>query len=120
MNTSQPNRLHHLEQGPVTIRALRSLTRQQADVVNQIVTKIAGQWAIEFHDDYEGYLSILVLSAEPGREGPVYIVSGTNSRIEVSVMDEDTLRDVGCYQCMNQAAARLSEVLAVSNAPQQL
>jgi hypothetical protein len=112
MNTSQTNRRHDLEQGPVTVRALRSLTRQHADVVNQTVAEIAGQWAIELHDDYEGYLSILISPARPGREGPVYLVSGTHSHIEVSAMDEDTLRKVGCYETIDQVAARLRGVLA--------
>jgi hypothetical protein len=116
MNTTQTNRPHHSEQGPVMIRALRSLTREHADVVSQTVNEIAGQWAIELHDDYEGYLSILISSAEPGREGPVYLVSGTHSQIEVNAMDQDVLRRVGCYKTINQAVARLGEVLTLAHA----
>ena len=65
-----------LEQGPEVISALRSLTRQQADVITQALSTVPGGWQSECHDDYEGYLSILVSGPEADPESPSYLISG--------------------------------------------
>lgn len=112
MNTSQTDRTDSFEQGPVTIQALRSLSRQQAERIRRTVADVSGRWAMESHYDYEGYLSILLSPAELGREYPVHIVSGTIARIEVSTMDGDTLHQLGAYATIGQAAVRLRAALA--------
>ncbi len=63
-----------LEQGPVGIRALNSLSRPHVEAV----VAVAGDgWAVQTTDDYNSYLSIIVEASEHASDRPAYLISGT-------------------------------------------
>ena len=49
-----------INQDLATIRALSSITSQQADTIAQAVQASGRAWDVQTIDDYDGYLSILI------------------------------------------------------------
>ena len=101
-----------LDQGPVTIRALHSLTQQQADIITRAVAAGAPCWSVQTCDDYDGYLSILIEPVGTGPEQPAYYVSGTSSRIELAEARNDALTTLACFNDVRATAARLAKILS--------
>ena len=97
------------ELGPVTIRALRSLTREHADVVSQAVTRLGIGWTTECYDDCDGYLSIMV---SPETEvQPTYVISGSIERIELARLHDDKLVRLGIFNTVQEAVTLLGALL---------
>jgi hypothetical protein len=103
------------EQGPVTIRALRSLTPQVFKVVADAVGEVPGNWVIEQHDDYDGYLSILI-SPEGDSDAPSYVISGQVGQIELAQFQGDELRSRGCFGHIEATTVELVRALKPSAA----
>ena len=99
-----PN-LTNLEQGPVVIRPLRSMTPAQAELVAQAVAALPTPWRVECHDDYDGYLSVIVSSAEP--DAPTFAISGTASKMSLSEMRDDVLYPQGHFSTVEEAVDAL-------------
>jgi hypothetical protein len=100
------------EQGPVTIRALRSLTRQAFEAVSDAISDVPGM-TLERHDDYEGYLSVLI-SSEAGTDAPSYLISGQVGRIELAQFQGDELHTLGRFEDIEATTAELVRALKLS------
>lgn len=94
-----------LEQGPVIIRRLRSISPAQADIVAQAVATVAAEWRVESHDDYDGYLSIVISSDD--EDAPTFAISGRTNAIELCEMRDDALQARGCFCAMDDTAGAL-------------
>ena len=80
------------------VRAFRSLTFKDAEIVAQLVDAFDGAWAIQTSDDYDGYLFMLIEpSAERTEQLPSFMVSGTTGQIELAVVDGDDHQTLGCF-----------------------
>jgi hypothetical protein len=109
INTGQIYR--EWEQGPVTIRALRSLTRADADVVVEAVQALGSGWSVEQVDDYEGYLSLLISALDESAAKPDLLISGKLGQIELAELRGDNLHTFGCFKTIDQAVAKLRTLL---------
>lgn len=100
-----------LEQGTATVRALRSLTRRDADAVRAAIRASGGEWTVEEHDDYDGYLSLLIA---PSHEGAAYLVAGRTDAVEVAELRGDEMITLGAFPSIGAAAAVLRRALGGS------
>ena len=102
-----------LEQGLVTIRALRSLTSDQAEIVSKVVAALPGNWAVEHHDDYDGYLLIMISPNEfSTHPRPSFIISGKADKIEVAELHDEDLRPLGCFNTIEEATAKVANAMS--------
>jgi hypothetical protein len=90
MTASQPPR-DVAHQHSVTIRALSSITPQQANIIVQAVRASGLDWVAQTTDDYDGYLSILVEPAAPDDNQKSYFISGTTQKFELFETQDDNL-----------------------------
>ncbi len=100
-----------LEQGLVTIRALRSLTTDQADLVSKAVAALPGEWTVEHHDDYDGYLLIMISPNNSSTEGAAFLISGEVDEIDVAELHHEELRHLGCFSTIEAATAELTDAM---------
>jgi hypothetical protein len=98
------------EPNPVTIRALRSLTPQALDAVGDAVRDLPGQWALERHEDYDGYLSLLI-SSESDSGMPAYLISGKIGDIELAQFDGNQLHTLARFDDIEATTAELVRLL---------
>ncbi len=103
------------EQGPVVIRPLRSLTSAQAYVVEQAMNALTVPWRVERHDDYDGYLSVVVSSDTPN--APTFAISGTIDRIELAEVRNDDLQAHGSFSSIDDAVAALVKLQDADRRP---
>jgi hypothetical protein len=101
------------EQGPVTIRALRSLTQHAFDAVSEAIGGVPGSWTLERHDDYDGYLSLLI-SPERGSDAPSFLISGQVGLMEVAKFQDDELHTLGQFENLEATTAELVRALTLS------
>ena len=99
-----------IEQGPVVIRQLRSITLAQAGTVARAVATLSAAWRVERHDDYDGYLS-LVISQDDDDEAPTFAISGEADRIELCEVRDDALHAWGCFNTIDETADALVGML---------
>ena len=97
------------DQTNVTIRAFRSLTQDQIDQIVHGLTAGGSVWAIDRHLDYDGYHSILVTHE---RTGATFLVSGFSDRIELAELQDDVLRQLGCFSHPDEVIAKLLGMMA--------
>ncbi len=84
-----------LEQRTAPVRALSSLTRRDADAVRAAVRAAGATHVIEEHDDYEGYLSLLLTASEAGASS--YLVAGRTGAVELAVLRGDDMTALGTF-----------------------
>lgn len=99
-----------LDQGPAPIRALRSLRPQQADRVAQAVMAWPGAWSVERHDDYDGYLSMLVSAVSPVPR--TFLVAGVADSIELLELRQESLFSLGRFDTVDGMVGRLAVAAA--------
>ena len=101
------------QQGLVTIRPLRSLTEQALEVVRDAIRRVPGDWTFERHDDYDGYLSVLI-AREGDLDGPTFLISGQVGHIELATLQDEELHTLGRFEDIEATAAELVSVLNAS------
>lgn len=99
----------NVEQTLVVIRRLHSISPAQASVVAQAVAALPTPWRVECHDDYEGYLSIVV--SRDGHDAPTFAVSGRIHQVELCEVRDDELNARGCFSTVVDAAQALVGLL---------
>ncbi len=105
-----------LEQGPTPVRAFSSLTKRDMAAVNAAVRASGGGFAIEEHDDYDGYLSLLL---SPGQEGrPAYLISGRTGAVDLAEIRGDDMIALGSgFASIGAAMTVLRPALERGSAP---
>jgi hypothetical protein len=104
------------EHSPVTICALRSLTPQALDAVGDAVRDLPGRWTLERHEDYDGYLSLLV-SPEDDCHRSTYLISGKIGDIELARFEDEQLHALARFEDIDATAAELVRLLKQFSAP---
>ncbi len=101
------------------VRALSSLTRRDADAVRAALRAAGSILTVAEHDDYDGYLSLLLTSPEAGASG--YLVSGRTGAIELAELSGDDMMVIGHFASIGPAMlslrARLEERARAAVAP---
>jgi hypothetical protein len=99
------------EQGPVTIRALSSLTSEASGVVKRAVERAAPDWCVDTIDDYDGYLSIVVSRVDEHEGDPTFLISRRADQIELARLQADQLRSIATFATIEDATATLIGLL---------
>ncbi len=110
MVNTQPS-YRHANQDPVTIRALSSITSEQADAISAAV-HANGAWTVQTFDDYDGYLSILIEPSTIGHE-TTFFISGKTHCIELVRTQEDRMASIGTYADVEELQARLTDLFRI-------
>ncbi len=112
----------NLDQNTTLVRALRSLSISDAEIVAKKVNAVGGNWSIQTVDDYEGYLFMLIEPA-PESAGRLssYIVSGKCGQSELAIIDGDLCQTLSRFSNIDSLAAELASRLlgADTQQPQQ-
>ena len=103
-----------LDQGPMIVRALSSITRQQAAVITQAAAACGPDWIVQTCNDYDGYLSIMIEPADRSSKQSDYYISGTASRIELAEIQNESLNALERHHDAAKIATRLAEILDLS------
>ncbi len=111
MTTDLPRR-DAFNRDSITIRALSSITVQQADTIAQAVNTIAQDWEVLTMNDYDGYLSILIEPMGGNDEQNSFFVSGTSKRLELSETEADHISAIATYSDVQGLLAGLLGLLA--------
>lgn len=83
------------------IRALRSLTRRDADAVRSTVRAAATGYTVQEHDDYDGYLSLLI--SPPNDSASSYVVAGRTGAVDVAALQNDDMAPLGTFPSIGAA-----------------
>ena len=101
INTRYANDSYDL--GPAVIRALSSLTHDQADKIADAVAASAPDWEVDRVHEPDGYVAVFVSLKDDMDARATYWISGTARRIELSEVHGDTLRELGPFDSLEQA-----------------
>lgn len=99
------------EQGPVSIRALSSLTRDSSSMVKGAVADIAPSWCVDEIDDYDGYLSIVVSRINEREGDPTFLITRRTDQIELARLQADQLHTIATFANIEDATAKLISLL---------
>ena len=100
----------------IAIRAFRSLTRQDADAVRSTVRAAATGYTVQEHDDYDGYLSLLL--TPPDDSAASYVVAGRTGAVDIATLRDDDMAPLGTFPSIGAAMIVLRPALERQNAPQ--
>ena len=92
-----------------TIRAFTSLTRRDADAVRNTLRAAACCYSANEHDDYDGYLSMLLTPADEAH--PSYMVGGRTGAVDIAELQGDDMAALGTYPSIGAAMAVLRPLL---------
>ncbi len=113
MITTQPPR-NTANQDSVIIRALSSITPQQAETIAQAVRASGRAWDVQTVDDYDGYLSILIEPSVSTDKQRSFFISGTTQHLELSEAHDDNLVAIANFSDVKVISARLLDLIAQS------
>ena len=111
MTASQPPR-DAANQHLAPIRALGSITSQQADIIAQAVQASGLAWTVQTSDDYDGYLSILVEPIVHGDSQKSFFIAGTTQHFELFEAYEDDMTSLATFSDVEAISARLLDLIA--------
>jgi hypothetical protein len=102
--------MHHAnEPTSATIRAFSSLTRRDADAVRATLRAASCSYTVQEHDDYDGYLSVLLTPADDTR--PSYMVAGRTGAVDLAELHGDDMAALGTFPSIGSAMAVLRPML---------
>ena len=101
--------MQHPQETSATIRALSSLTRRDADAVRATLRASTCSYALQEHDDYDGYLSFLLTPADETR--PSYMVAGRTGAVDLAELQGDDMAALGTFPSIGAAMAVLRPAL---------
>lgn len=96
----------------MTIRAIRSLNQCHVVAISQAVTTLSAKWSIDQHDDYKGYLSVVISRQNQDGIDLTYLISGSLDQIELAKLHADELTALGCFFTIDDLTAELAKTLA--------
>jgi len=92
-----------------SVRALSSLTRRDADAIRATVRAASCSYAVQEHDDYDGYLSLLLTPASDAL--PSYMVGGRTGAVDLAELQGDDMTALGTFPSIGAAMAVLRPAL---------
>ena len=92
-----------------TIRAFSSLTRRDADAVRATLRAASCSYTVQEHDDYDGYLSLLLNPADETR--PSFMVAGRTRAVDIAELHGDDMANLGTFASIGAAMAVLRPAL---------
>lgn len=99
--------------GFVPVRALSSITPQQAEITAQTVHASGQAWHVQAFDDYDGYLSILIKPSSSDNEQEAFLISGTSQHLELfKIHDEDLLFSLASFSNASDLSDTLLDLIA--------
>lgn len=98
-------------QDSATIRALSSITSQQAQTITQAVHARPQAWDVQPIDDYDGYLSILIEPSVRDDKQKSFFISGIAQRLELFETHEDSLLSVASFSHVDGLLARMVDLI---------
>lgn len=96
-------------QHTATIRALSSLTKRDSAAVRATVRATGNLFAVQEHDDYDGYLSLLLTPQHAGAAG--FLVSGRTSAVDLAELHGDDMVPLGRFPSIGAAMLTLRPTL---------
>ena len=93
----------------VNIRAFSSLSRRDVAAVEATVRAAAQRHAVQEHDDYDGYLSILITPTDVAR--PSFMVAGKTGAIDLAELWGDDMVAIGTFPSIGAAMIVLRPAL---------
>ena len=106
VTASQPPR-DAANQVSVTIRALSSITSQQAGIIAQAVQSSGLAWTVQTTNDYNGYLSILVEPLVHDDKQKSFFIAGTAQHLELFEAQGDNSVALASFSDFGAISARL-------------
>ena len=110
MTKDKPVRNQNLESA--TIRALSSITFEQAEIIVQAVRATRAGWNVHTADDYDGYLSILIAPDVSADKQTSFFVAGTAQRLEVFEACEDNMTSLASFNDAEGLSVALLDLIA--------
>ena len=95
MTKDEPARDQNVELA--TIRALSSITSEQAEIITQAVRATGPGWDVQTADDYDGYLSILIAPDISADKQTSFFVAGTAQRLELFEACDDNMTSLASF-----------------------
>lgn len=92
-----------------TIRALSSLTKRETAAVRATVRSTGNLFAVEEHDDYDGYLSLLLTPEQEG--AAAFLVSGRINAVDLAELHGDEMLCLGRFPSIGAAMLALRPAL---------
>lgn len=110
MTENQPRRTA-VNQDAAVIRALSSITLDQADKLTEIVRGAELAWDVQTFDDYDGYLSILLTPLIESENEKSFSITGKAERLELWQIHGDDFTPLGSFDSVDQLSDRLIKLL---------
>ena len=110
MTTVQPSQ-DIAFQDSIIIRALSSITAQQAETIAQAVQAKCLNWGVQTTDDYDGYLSIIVEPVVHSDKQKAFFVSGTAQHLKLFDTYKDNMMSVATFNDVEELSARLLDLI---------
>lgn len=108
--TVQPSRdIAH--QDSIVIRALSSITSQQAESIAQAIQAEYRAWGVQTGDDYDGYLSIIVEPIIHSDKQKSFFVAGTAQHLKLFEVCDDNMMSVATFNDVEELSARLLDLI---------
>ena len=110
MTENQPRR-SAVNQDAAVIRALSSITLDQADRLTEIIRSAEPTWDVQTFDDYDGYLSLLVTSLVESGNEKSFSITGKTECLELWQVQGDDFTPLGSFDSVDQLSARLTDLI---------
>ena len=110
MTKNQPRRTA-ANQDAAVVRALSSITLDQADKLTELIRGAEPAWDIQMFDDYDGYLSLLLTSLNQSASQKSFSITGKAARLELWEAQGDDLTPLGTFDSVDQLSVRLMKLL---------
>ena len=110
MTKDKPVRDENLDSA--TIRALSSITFEQAKIIVQAVHATRPGWDVQTTDDYNGYLSILIAPSVIADKQVSFFVAGTAQRLELFKAYNDTMTSVASFNDVEGLSVELLNLIS--------
>ena len=94
-------------QEEATLRALSSITPQQAETLIRALQAGSHAWDVRTIDDYDGYMSVLIEPKTLGGDMPAYFVAGTKQHLELLKAHNDDLTPIAVFSDIGELSAEL-------------
>ena len=111
MFVTQPSQ-DTISQDLAIIRALSSITSQQADTIVQAVQASGRAWNVQTSDDYDGYLSILIEPSVSDSKQKFFFISGAASHLELFEAYDDDMMSLAKFNDVEELSARLLDLIS--------